>query len=158
MFRPRLLALVAIVAAALALPGCSTTVSLTPAKQANDPACAAVTVRLPDSVDGQQRRWTDAQATGAWADEDGRTTVILTCGVDVPGPSTLPCETAGGVDWLIDASQAPNYRFTTYGRTPALEVYLDYDVVSARTVLDALGTAVQQLPVGGTACTERPEA
>ena len=42
------------------------------------------------------------------------------------------------------------------GRTPAVEVYLDYDVVSARTVLDALGTAVQQLPADGSICTERP--
>ncbi|WP_454119084.1 DUF3515 family protein [Microbacterium lacticum] len=156
MFRPRVPALILVVAAAATLTGCSGTVSMTPAKGANDPACAAVTVRLPDAVDGQQRRWTDAQATGAWADGDGRTTVLLTCGLEPPAPSTLPCETAGGVDWLIDDAEAPNYRFTTYGRTPALEVYLDYDEVSARTVLDALGTAVQQLPASGAACTERP--
>lgn len=144
------------VAAALLLTGCASTVSMSPAPGANDPACAAVTVRLPDSVDGQQRRWTDAQATGAWVDAEGAATVLLTCGISTPGPSTLPCETAGGVDWLIDDAEAPNYRFTTYGRTPALEVYLDYDVVSARNVLDALGTAVQQLPSTGSACTARP--
>lgn len=160
MFRLRRTASIAIAAAAgaVTLVGCSATVSLTPAPQANDPACAAVTVRLPDSVDGQQRRWTDAQATGAWVDDDGRTTVILTCGLTSPAPSTLPCQSAGGVDWLIDDSEAPNYRFTTYGRTPAVEVYLDYDVVSARTVLDALSTAVQQLPATGAACTERPSS
>ena len=156
MFRPRVPALILVVAAAATLTGCSGTVSMTPAKGANDPACAAVTVRLPDAVDGQQRRWTDAQATGAWTDGDGRTTVLLTFGLEPPAPSTLPCETAGGVDWLIDDAEAPNYRFTTYGRTPALEVYLDYDEVSARTVLDALGTAVQQLPSDGPGCTERP--
>ena len=82
--------------------------------------------------------------------------MLLTCGLEPPAPSTLPCQTAGGVDWLIDDAEAPNYRFTTYGRTPALEVYLDYDEVSARTVLDTLGTAVQQLPSSGAACTERP--
>ena len=98
-----------------------------------------------------------AQATGAWQSDDGRTTVLLTCGLEPPAPSTLPCQTAGGVDWLIDDAEAPNYRFTTYGRTPAVEVYLDYDEVSARTVLDTLGTAVQQLPVTAAACTERPE-
>lgn len=141
----------------IGVAGCSSTVSMTPAKGANDPACAAVTVRLPDSVDGQQRRWTDAQATGAWSDPDtAKTTVLLTCGVDVPGPSTLPCQTAGGVDWLIDDSEAPNYRFTTFGREPALEVYLDYDLVSGRTVLDKLSQAVQQLPPTGSECTEKP--
>ncbi|MBN9214423.1 MAG: hypothetical protein ABS62_09550 [Microbacterium sp. SCN 70-200] len=158
MSRLRRFAPVAVVAAALLLSGCSTTVSLTPAAQANDPACAAVTVRLPDTVDGMNRVWTDAQATGAWTDADGRTTVLLTCGLAPSGPSTLVCESAGGVDWLIDDSEAPNYRFTTYGRTPALEVYLDYDVVSARNVLDALGTAVQQLPASGSECTERPSS
>ncbi len=147
--------MVPVAALALTLVGCSSTVSLDPAAGANDPACAAVTVRLPDAVDGQQRRWTDAQATGAWGDP---ASVILTCGLDAPGPSELPCQTAGGVDWLIDDSDAPNYRFTSYGRTPAVEVYLDYDVVSARTVLDALGTAVQQLPSDGSACVERPDS
>ncbi|MCT9001531.1 DUF3515 domain-containing protein [Microbacterium memoriense] len=152
----RLRASVPLLAAAVlaaSLTGCSTTVAMTPASESNDPGCAAVTVRLPDSVDGQSRRWTDAQATGAWGTP---TTVLLTCGVAAPGPSTLPCQSAGGVDWLIDDSEAPNYRFTSFGRTPAVEVYLDYDVVSARTVLDALGTAVQQLPADGSICTERP--
>ena len=83
--------------------------------------------------------------------------VTLTgCSSTVVRPSSL-CQTAGGVDWLIDDAEAPNYRFTTYGRTPAVEVYLDYDEVSARTVLATLGTAVQQLPVTAAACTERPE-
>lgn len=152
---PRSAALVLTAAGALVtvlgLTGCATTVSMSAAKAANDPACAAVTVRLPDAVDSQDRRWTDAQGTGAWGDPS---TVLLTCGVTPPGPSTLPCETAGGVDWLIDDADAPNYRFTTYGRTPAVEVYLDYDVVSARSVLDALGVAVQQLPVTGAACSD----
>lgn len=126
---------------------------MTPAKDANDPACAAVMVRLPDSVDGQERRWTDAQATGSWGDPS---TVLMTCGLPAAAPSTLPCQTAGGVDWLMDDSEAPNYRFTTFGRTPAVEVYLDYDVVSGARVLGDLATAVQQLPTNGQACTERP--
>lgn len=147
--------LVGLVVTVAGLAGCASTVSLKPAAGADDPACAAVTVRLPDSVDGQQRVWTDAQATGAWGSP---TTVLLTCGLDVPSASTLPCQTAGGVDWLIDDSEAPHYRFTTFGRTPALEVYLDYDVVSARSVLDQLGTAVQQLPATGAECTEKPSS
>ena len=126
---------------------------MTPADAANDPDCAAVTSRLglirDGDVDGQQRRWTDAQATGAWGDPDRPgtpTTVLLTCGVEVPGPSTLTCQRVGGVDWLMDDSEAPNYRFTTFGRDPAVEVYLDYDTVSGATVLDALSALCSATP------------
>ncbi len=153
----RLRAFVPIVGATLlvSLTGCSGAVAMTSASASNDPACAAVTVRLPDTVDGQERRWTDAQATGAWGTP---TTVLLTCGLDSPGPSTLVCQTVDGVDWLIDDSDAPKYRFTTYGRTPAVEVYLDYDTVSAYNVLGALATAVQQLPTDGRECTEQTDS
>lgn len=143
----------AVVAAVALLSGCATTVSMESAPEAGSPVCAAVTVRLPASVDGQARVWTDAQATGAWGSP---TTVLLTCGLEPPGPSTLPCETVDGVDWLIDDSEAPRYRFTTFGRTPAVEVYLDYDVVSARSVLGALTNGVRMLPSTGAECTERP--
>ena len=141
--------------AASALSGCAVTVSMQPADDANSPDCAAVTVRLPDTVDGQDRQWTDAQATGAWGSP---VSVLLTCGLEPAGPSELPCETVDGVDWIIDDADAPNYRFTTYGRTPAAEVYLDYDVVSARSVLGALSSAVGTLPSNGARCTERPQS
>jgi uncharacterized protein YceK len=137
------------------LSGCATTVSMDAAPEADSPDCAAVTVRLPAAVDGQSRVWTDAQATGAWG---APTTVLLTCGLEPSGPSTLPCETVDGIDWLIDDTEAPRYRFTTFGRTPAVEVYLDYDVVSARSVLGALSSAVRMLPTTESECTDRPTA
>ena len=152
MSRPRLRPFLALAALALALSGCASTVALEPADDANNPECAEVTAYLPQAVAGQERRWTDAQATGAWGDP---TAIILTCGVTPPGPSELPCQTAGGVDWLIDDSEAPNYRLTSFGRTPAVEVYLDYDVVSSVDVLDALGPLVSKLDKTGE-CTERP--
>jgi hypothetical protein len=132
------------------LSGCATTVSMQPAADANAPACADVIVRLPDSAGGQPRHWTDAQGTAAWD------SVLLTCGVPVPGPTTLVCQSVDGVDWVQDASEAPNYRFTTYGRSPAVEVYLDYEVVSARAVLGSLSGAVGTLPQTGDRCTQRP--
>lgn len=159
MIRPRRTLRLAAVAGALALSasalvGCAATVSMQPAAEANSPDCAAVTVRLPDSVDGQSRTWTDAQATGAWGSP---ATVLLTCGLEAPGPSELPCETVDGVDWLIDDAEAPRYRFTTFGRVPAVEVYLDYDVVSARSVLGSVSSAVGTLPTTGSRCTPRPD-
>ena len=46
------------------------------------------------------------------------------------------------MDWIIDDAEAPRYRVTTYGRTPAVEVYLDNDVVSSAEVLDTLSQIV----------------
>ncbi|HEX5728807.1 DUF3515 family protein [Microbacterium sp.] len=133
------------------LAGCSSTVALQPAEDADDPGCADVTVRLPGTVDGESRRWTDAQATGAWGDP---ASVILTCGVTPPGPTTLPCQSVNGVDWIIDDAEAPRYRVTTFGRTPAVEIYLDNDVVSSAAVLDTLSQVVSVLPSDGSECTD----
>ena len=125
--------------AAIALTGCSTTVALSPADDANNPQCAEVTVRLPQSVAEQDRRWTDAQATGAYGSDSG-TSIILTCGVTVPGPTAdLRCITLEGIDWLVDESEAPKMRMTTYGRNPAVQVFVDTEVVSANQVLTSPG-------------------
>jgi hypothetical protein len=126
------------------LTGCASTVSLEPAAGSNDPACADVTVRLPDEIDGQTRRWTDAQATGAWGDPAA---VLVTCGVTPPGPTEQKCITIGGVDWIVDETRAPKFLVTTYGRTPAVQVFYDNEVVSGNDVLDRLSTSVSQLPV-----------
>lgn len=157
MIRPRrLLATAALtLLPAGALAGCAGTVSLQPADNADDPRCAAVTVRLPDTVAGQDRRWTDAQATAAWGSP---TSVILTCGVEEPGPSTLRCETVEGVDWLIDESRGEEdlYTFTTFGRSPAVEVFLDFEVVGSADTLRALSPILDRhLERTGSVCTPR---
>ncbi len=140
----------AVLVAAAGLTGCSSTVSLTPAPDADDPGCAQVMVNLPSVVADRDRRWTDAQSTAAWGDP---ASVILTCGVKQLGPTTLPCRTDSNVDWVIDESQAPRYRVTSFNRTPAVEVYLDNDVVSSADVLGALSPVVALLPANDKACT-----
>ncbi|MGC5222508.1 DUF3515 family protein [Micromonospora sp. DT81.3] len=140
---PRLRSLALVLLAGVGLTGCAGTVSMEPAENANATLCADVSVRLPDTVAGLQRRWTDAQSTGAWGDPAA---VLLTCGVAPPGPTTLRCQTVAGVDWIIDESRAPKYLFTTYGRTPAVEVFVDYDAVSGGEALQALSPILQQLP------------
>jgi hypothetical protein len=139
----RPLAAALLLGAAVTMTSCAGTVSLPAADDADDPLCAEVTVRLPDELDGQPRRWTDAQATGAWGNPAA---VLLTCGVESPGPTEARCITIGGVDWIVDESDPPRYRITTYGRSPAVEVYADNAVVSPNEVLDALAPLVQTLP------------
>lgn len=131
------------VATALLLSGCAPTVDLAPAAHAGDPRCAAVTVRLPDTVAGLASRETNAQATGAWGDP---ARVLLRCGVPDPGPTTLPCVTALGIDWVVDASDEKAISYTTFGRDPAIQVVVDHTAVSDSTVLADLKPAVTVIP------------
>ena len=132
----------AAIALTLSLSACSPTVSLEPAADANNPGCADVIVRLPDAVDGQERRNTNAQSTAAWGNP---ATVILRCGIEPVEISTLPCVTANGVDWIIDESAKPSFRFISFGRTPALEVIVDSENAVGVNVLDSLAQAVKSI-------------
>ena len=133
----------------LALSGCASTVNLEPAEGSNDPACAEVMVRLPSQLGGLEERYTNAQATAAWGDPAA---VLLRCGLEPVEFSTLPCVTAGGIDWLVDDALAPSYRFISYARYPAVEVIVDSDNASGITSLEGLSGAVAQLPAT-KACT-----
>lgn len=144
----RRLALLVCALTMLVLTACTPTVSVPAAEDANNPLCAEVTVRLPKSIVDQDRRWTDAQATGAYGSADG-TSVIVSCGVDVPGPTAeLRCITLEGIDWLVDESDAPNMRVTTYGRDPAVQVFIDSTVISANQVLSNSGlvSGIRMIP------------
>ena len=133
----------AIILSCLALSGCAPIVNLEPAPMANDPACAEISVRLPDIIDIQKKRATNAQATGTWGDPAA---VILRCGLEPVLLSTLTCVSAGEIDWLVDDSQAPSYRFITFGRSPATEVIVDSTVIAGVTALETLAGAVQSIP------------
>ncbi|WP_139416845.1 DUF3515 domain-containing protein [Agromyces laixinhei] len=141
-------------ASVLVFAGCSQAVPIETAPLASDPECAAVVVRLPDALARdteaeQQQRETNAQGTGAWGEP---ASVVLRCGAEAPGPTTERCVSVNGVDWIIDESEAPDYLFTTYGRSPAVEVLVDNDVVSGTTVITELAAAVSVIPAEG-GCT-----
>ena len=129
--------------ALLTLSGCAATVNLEPAEDSNNPGCAEVMVRLPSQLGGLQERYTNAQATAAWGDPAA---VLLRCGLEPVEVSTLPCVSAGGMDWLVDDSLAPSYRFISYARFPAVEVVVDSDNASGITSLEGIAGAVAQLP------------
>lgn len=138
--------LVVLGAIAVTVAGCTAAVPMEAAPEANDPACAQVTVRLPEAVDGQAKRETNAQATGAWGEP---ASILLRCGIEPSGPTALPCLNVNGVDWIRDDSQAPLYRFEAYGREPGVEVIVDADAqppVSGTNALVDLGDAVSVLP------------
>lgn len=142
----RTAAALALLAGTIALTGCTAIVPLEPATDAVNPACADVIVHLPSTVADQPIRETNAQSTGAWGDPTG---VLLHCGVEVPGPTTLPCLRVNGIDWIEDDSEAPFYRYTTFGRDPATELVVDSEKVSGSTALVDLSAAVATVPATG---------
>lgn len=123
----------------LLLSGCTATVNLEAAEDSNNPACAEVMVRLPDTLGEHQQRFTNSQATAAWGDPSA---VLLRCGLPEVTISELPCVTAGDFDWLVDDAQAPSYRFISYATSPAVEVIVNSDVASGVTTLETLEAAV----------------
>lgn len=127
----------------LGLSACAGDVPMQAAPAANDPLCAGVTVRLPDDINGLPKRGTNAQATGAWGNP---ASILLKCGTDPIGPTTDKCVAVNGVDWVIDESQAPSYRFIAYGREPGLEVIVDSEEVSGTEAVLALTNVAKMLP------------
>ncbi len=151
MVTSRPFALAALAAAVLALSGCaSPVVSVPVAPEAHHPDCARIVLALPDELDGQPRHTTSSQATRAWGDP--REAVTLRCGVPVPAPTTETCTTADdlqghAVDWVSVEDEA-GWTFTTYGRHPAVEVFVPAAVAAERStsfLLD-LGPAVSLVP------------
>lgn len=137
-----------------ALPGCAQRVSVPAAPDADDPLCAEVVLALPQDLGDLERRGTTSQASVAWgplADP-----VVLRCGVEPPTATTDRCVTADdgttAVDWVAvpgeaDAEGASPWTFTTYGRTPAVEVLVPASVTSTRStsfLLD-LGPAISRV-------------
>lgn len=139
--RLRTAALIAAVPLALGLlAGCTPVVAMTPAAHATDPTCADVIVALPQTAGGAAQRETDAQATSAWGNP---TSVLLRCGVTPPGPTSAHCFSVAGIDWVLDDSHKPTYIYTTFGRTPAVQVTVDTDLkVATDGVLGDLGNAI----------------
>ena len=150
--------LLPLLAAAL-LTGCTPKVPLQSAPAATDTACADVVVNLPEEVAGQRSRETDAQGTAAWGSPDS--TVLMRCGVDVPGPTTARCIGVSGVDWVIDDSRQPLMTYTTYGRDPAVEVFVNEDPddggISGSSVLAALSDAIGGSIEATGGCTDPAE-
>lgn len=122
-----------------ATAGCSSVVSVPAAPHAADPLCAEVLLALPDDLDGMPRVRTGSQATAAWG--DAADPVVLRCGVEPPPPTTDPCLTADdgttAVDWVAVTEPTPDggetWTFTTYGRTPAVEVVVPASVTAVRS-------------------------
>ncbi len=130
--------------AGLSLAGCASTVIVEAAPDAQNPKCAEIMLRLPDEVSGEKERQTSSQGTEAWGDPS---IAVLRCGVTPPGPTTDPCVSVGNVDWISRPSEeGDTWRFTSYGRTPAVEVLVNRKSESGANVLAAVSPALEPMP------------
>ena len=148
--RKRHLQLATVGFALVFLTGCAPMVALEPAEDANNAECAEIIVRLPDELAGEPKRRVNAQSTAAWGEP---VSVILRCGLEPVEASTLPCVTAGDIDWLVDESNAPSFRFISFARYPATEIIIDSTKLAGVTVLEQLSSTIGILPATKR-CTE----
>jgi hypothetical protein len=131
----------------------------------SDPAPAPVAVALPSGASGapcqalagvwpRQVGSLTARAVGvqspaarAWGDP----AIVAICGYDPPAPSTLECVSVDGVDWLVQR-RSDGVQFTTYGRTPAMDVLVPAVYAPEPLLLPAFGAAARTLPETGRHC------
>lgn len=142
----RMLAALPLLLAAGLLGACTPIVTMTAAPDSNNPGCAEISVRLPDSIAGHAQRDTDAQATSAWGSP---AVVLLRCGVPPIGPTTKPCLTANGIDWVLENDPLSSaLRYITFGRVPATEVVIQHGGggVSDASVMADLASAIGSVP------------
>lgn len=118
-----MLAAVGLLAGVLA--GCAPTIGVPAGPHATVPVCAKVILATPDTLVDQPRARTTSQATTAWG--AAGSAITLTCGASQPPPST-DCVSLnnglGGEDDWIAAKTTTGWRFTTYGRAPAIQLEL----------------------------------
>ena len=109
------------VAAAVLLRPHPVSVDLTHPGANASAACSRLSQRLPATVAGQPRRTVvpASDRSAAW----GADPVVLRCGVGRPAAlqPTSELTTVDGVDWLPEQLDH-GYRYTTVGRTAAVEV------------------------------------
>ncbi|WP_322786070.1 DUF3515 family protein [Intrasporangium oryzae] len=87
-------------------------------------------------------------SAAAWGDP----AIIARCGLDALGPTTDPCVTVDGVDWVV-RELSDGTAATTYGRDPAIEVLAPSAYGPVSLLLPAFAEAARALPTTGRTCT-----
>ncbi|MGY5764824.1 DUF3515 family protein [Brachybacterium sp. DNPG3] len=143
MLRPRRLAAVAGGLLALsALTSCGA-ITVPAGPDAANPVCADVVLGLPDTLLDLDRHETTSQSTAAWG--SGEDTIALRCGVSDPGPTADMCttlENSSGVqvDWIVKEEDGI-VTYTTFGRTPAIDISVPRSVAPDQPSAAALDLA-----------------
>jgi hypothetical protein len=103
----------------------------------------------PKTVAGQSVRPTSSSsdAVRAWGDP----AIIARCGLAPIGPTTDQCVSVSGIDWVAHPL-TDGMRFTTYGRSPAIEILIPSAYKPEPLLLPAFGAAALSIPQGERHC------
>jgi Protein of unknown function (DUF3515) len=131
------------------LVGCSTSVDVADPAEAGSAACRSAAAGWPKTVGGQSLRITSSSsdAVRAWGDP----AIIARCGLPPIGPTTDQCLDVSGVDWVAH-QLTDGVRFTTYGRSPAIEVLVPSAYKPEPLLLPAFAAAASAIPQGERRC------
>ncbi|GAA1764996.1 DUF3515 family protein [Nostocoides vanveenii] len=112
-------------------------------------AAACARMPWPTALGELTARSTDPAdpAVAAWGDP----AVIARCGLTPPGPTTDPCITVDGTDWII-RELSDGAAFTTFGTDPAVEVLIPRAYAPEPMLLTDFDAAVATLPTTGRRC------
>ncbi len=134
------------------IAGCSSAPAapqVSPAPQAASPECATALDAAPATVLDHPRTSLSVAGAAAW----GSPPIVVRCGLPEPGPTTLPCVSVNGIDWVVDDGADP-MTAVSYGRSPAVEVEMptSYDRASLPAALVDLGPVASALPTTAHTC------
>jgi hypothetical protein len=122
---------------------------------ADDPACADVVLGAPETMLDQPQVSSSSQGTVVWG--DGEDAIVLRCGVTPPGPTTDPCTTLSDadennqVDWIVrDDEETGIVRYTTFGRSPAIDLTVPRSVAGDQPSAVPLDLAALVLEIPAT--------
>lgn len=140
----------AALAAVASLAGCASGLEVTSPAQAGSPECAALAAAWPERVADHARVQVRDDPTGvaAWGDP----AIIARCGVAPPAPTTKECISVDDVDWVVDPL-SDGTRFTSYGRSPAVEILVPRAYAPEPLVLGAFTDAARHLPATQRRCS-----
>ncbi|HEY8821782.1 MAG TPA: DUF3515 family protein [Dermatophilaceae bacterium] len=116
---------------------------------AGSTACRSAAAHWPRTVGGQSVRPTSSSsdAVRAWGDPP----IIARCGLAAIGPTTDQCVSVSGIDWVAHPL-TDGVRFTTYGRSPAIEILVPSAYKPEPLLLPAFGAAASAIPQGDRHC------
>ena len=130
------------------LAGCAS-IDVADPPAAGSAACRSAAAHWPKTVGGQSLQPTSSSsvAVRAWGDP----AIIARCGLASIGPTTDQCLDVSGIDWVAHRLN-DGVRFTTYGRTPAIEVLVPSAYQPEPLLLPAFGAAASAIPQGERHC------
>ena len=131
------------------MAACSSSIEVVAPAEAGSRACRSAAAHWPKTVGGQPLRPTSSSsdAVRAWGDP----AIIARCGLAPIGPTTDQCLSVSGVDWVAH-QLTDGVRFTTYGRSPAIEILVPSAYQPEPLLLPAFGAAASAIQQGERRC------